>query len=667
LPLCPPCEIAMREILDAIILPREMTQFERSYLERMNRVALWFFAAHLPVFVIIAWVNRTEPFIAALLTGAVLAGPALAVFTFKNPRAVSVVHGIAAMFFGGLLVHLGQGPVQIEMHFYFFALIAMSAVFGNPLVIIAAAITVTLHHLVVWLVIPASVFNYQAEWWVVAVHAAFVVLESVATCYIARSFFDNVIGLEKVVEARTQALDTRNSDMRVLLDNVLEGFTTIDREGVLAVERSAALDRWFGTPLPQTSWFDHLGRTCPDFGARSHLNWAEVSSDILPVELTLEQMPKRLTVGARHLQVAYRPIGSEPHQRFLVVVTDETSEVEREQAELERREAMAVFERVLVDRAGFEIFFEEASNIVSSLMDEKVTDLTLIKRLLHTLKGNAGISGLNSVSDLCHDLESVILENDRLPERTRYEALANRWARLAIDVERLLGTKRKVIEIDDGQYAALEAAVITGEETPVLLKRVRALRLEPTARRLHHFAEQARRIAHRLDKSDIQISVEDNGVRLDGNRWNGFWSTFVHAVRNALDHGIETPDVRMEAGKSPGGSLALRTVENADSLIVEIEDDGRGIDWVSIAAKAQRLGLPAATLDDLQKALFVDGLSTAENVTDLSGRGIGMGALLHGTALLGGKLTIETKKGEGTKFRMVFPISKLLGSSPPRA
>src|SRR5205823_7385778 len=111
--------------------------------------------------------------------------------------------------------------------------IAMLAVFGNPSVIIAAAVTVALHHLVLWFALPQSVFNYDAPVWVVAVHAAFVVLESVAACFIARSFFDNVIGLERIVRARTAELDRRNRDMRLVLDNVGQGFATVDAAGVL--------------------------------------------------------------------------------------------------------------------------------------------------------------------------------------------------------------------------------------------------------------------------------------------------------------------------------------------------------------------------------------------------------------------------------------------------
>src|SRR6202042_3083434 len=107
---------------------------------------------------------------------------------------------ITSMFMGGLLVHFGQGPMQIEMHFYFFVSLALLAVYANPLIIIAAATTVALHHLVLYLFLPRSAFNYEASLLAVSVHALFVALESIAACFVARTFFENVGGLEKIGE-----------------------------------------------------------------------------------------------------------------------------------------------------------------------------------------------------------------------------------------------------------------------------------------------------------------------------------------------------------------------------------------------------------------------------------------------------------------------------------
>src|SRR5262249_17283367 len=145
-----------------------------------------------------------------------LVGPTLAYFFFQNPRSLSVTFGFTAMAMGGLLVHFGQGPMQIEMHFYFFTLLALLSIFGNPLVIILPAVTVAAHHGLLYFLLPRSVFNYDASLWAVVVHAAFVVLESFAACFMARSFFDNVIGLERIVGERTRELDAVNRDMRLV-------------------------------------------------------------------------------------------------------------------------------------------------------------------------------------------------------------------------------------------------------------------------------------------------------------------------------------------------------------------------------------------------------------------------------------------------------------------
>jgi len=645
-------------------LPAEISAFERRYLDHVNRIALVFFALHIPVFTFVAWVNHTGPLFAFIVTTLVVAGPAVARSTAENPRFVSVIHGITAMFMGGLLVHFGQGPMQIEMHFYFFSLLAMCAVFGNPMVIVAAAVTVALHHLVVWLVLPRSVFNYDASVWVVAVHAGFVVLESGAACFIARSFFDNVIGLEKIVLARTTALDAKNRDMRLLLDNVQQGFLTIDNAGSLAPERSAAIDAWFGAPEEGASWFDYLARTSPEFSERSRMGWDEVAAAIMPAELTLDQMPRRLHSDGKIFQVDYRPIGDEPFARYLVVVTDVTHDVAHEHAEEERVEAMAVFEAVLVDRVSFEMFFDEASSIVESLVTDLQADLSTTKRRLHTLKGNVAIFGLPSVADLCHSLEELVVRKGELPPLSAYLPLHERWCRLAIDATRLLGTTSGSIQVADVQLNAILAAITAGASQLTLSSQVQALKLEPTKKRFLHFAEQAQRIATRVEKDGLQVRVVDNGVRLDPKHWATFWTGLIHPIRNAVAHGIELPEERVAAGKSPAGVIELRTWETESQVAFEIEDDGAGIDWDAVRARAVAAGLTVATESDLHQALFADGVSTASSVTDLAGRGIGMGALLDATRALGGELIVESVRGKGTRVRMVFPADVTVDARP---
>jgi methyl-accepting chemotaxis protein len=215
----------MTWLLNYLILPREITEFERAYLYRINRIALWFFYLHVPAFVFVAWLAGTSLAQAALLTPAVLIGPSLAYVTFKNPRWVSMTFGFTAMVMGGLLVHFGQGPMQIEMHFYFFVLIALLSVFANPLVILLAAVTVAVHHFAVWLLIPASVFNYEASFWSVVVHAVFVVLESIAAVFVARSFYNDYHkSHHALVESRhlQHRMQNENSDIQRQIVDLLQ-------------------------------------------------------------------------------------------------------------------------------------------------------------------------------------------------------------------------------------------------------------------------------------------------------------------------------------------------------------------------------------------------------------------------------------------------------------
>jgi two-component system chemotaxis sensor kinase CheA len=657
----------MRWIL-ALKLPSEITEFERSYLQRVNRWTLAFFAAHIPVFTLIAFWNGTGAALAFGLTTFVFIGPVVASYTLDNPRSLSIVSGVAGVFFGGLLVHFGQGPVQIEMHFYFFVLLAALIVFGNPMAIVAAAVTIVLHHAAVWAVLPRSVFNHHAAWWVLVVHAAFVAVETVVACTVARGFFNNVIGFERVLNDRTAELAEKNADMRLVLDSVSQGFVTIDGDGRLARKRSAAFDRWFDSPPAGASWFDCLERVSPVFARDSRFGWGEVTAGIMPLALTIEQMPRRLSVGAVHYRVEYHPIGAgEPAARYLVVVTDVTTEVEREEAASQRNEAMTIFERVLTDRTGVAGFVEEANDVIESLRAPKAS-LAVVQRGLHTLKGNASIFGAASVASICHDLEDHIAATGEAPTAEQVERIGGAWQRLARDIERMMG-RRDVIEIDEAQYAALVASVRETPGAASTLWRLRELRLEPSRRRLRHFAEQAQRIAERLEKPGLQVHVEDHEVRLDARRWKGFWSAYVHAIRNAIDHGIESPEDRVALGKAPHGQLWLRTWVDAGRVVIEVEDDGRGVDWDRVRDKARAMGLAAETLDDLQRALFEDRFSTSTEVSELSGRGVGMGALREATRALGGDLTVRSTYGAGTTVCMEFPLSasRTLESVAPAA
>ena len=648
------------KLYDFLVLPQICSEFEDKYLSRMNRVAEVFFLAHLPIFVLIAYLNDTGPGTAFVLTALTLAGPLLAMRSFESKRAISIVMGITAMFMGGLLVHFGQGPVQIEMHFYFFVLLALLAVFANPMVILAAAVTVSLHHAVLWLFLPASVFNYDAPFWVVAVHAAFVVLESAAACFIARSFFDNVIELEKKVSERTIALASRNQDMRMLLDSVEQGFFCVDRLGVISEERSAAVDRLLSEPAQGMTFAELLAEHDSKAADLFDIGLEEVFDGFMPIELTLDQLPSRCRANERTLSIAYNPIHTDDQLTGLaVVVSDISAEVQREELEHQNREMMEMTSRIASDKTGFLEFLRESDGIIDGLKRECRDDLITIKRSVHTLKGNASIFGLNRISLVCQEIEDLIAEEQSVPDDVAWTRLFGCWASTRGNVRRLLGDERVRIMLDDDEYFAVLQDILKKNNNDKLACRVASWRLEPTQNRLERVAKQAKQLSKSLGKGDIDIELVGGHLRTDPNHWSGFWSAFVHVVRNAVDHGLESPEDRRLKDKSEFGTLTVKTELKDDEYAISIVDDGSGIDWDRIREIAQDQELPSSTHDELVDLLFRDGITTKRVASQYSGRGVGMAAIKQACAELGGRVEVSSETDGGSEFRFVFPASAM--------
>lgn len=132
-----------------------------------------------------------------------------------------------------------------------------------------------------------------------------------------------------------------------------------------------------------------------------------------------------------------------------------------------------------------------------------------------------------------------------------------------------------------------------------------------------------------------------------------FCKTLIHLFRNAVDHGIETPDERLDAGKEEQGRLACQIDGQNGWIMISISDDGRGIDAEKLLAKANHLGIICQ--DDPSRLIFEDGFSTKEQVSALSGRGVGLSAVKAECKKLGGYIDIETTIGQGTVFHFFLP------------
>lgn len=180
---------------------------------------------------------------------------------------------------------------------------------------------------------------------------------------------------------------------------------------------------------------------------------------------------------------------------------------------------------------------------------------------------------------------------------------------------------------------------------------------------LRNLPVTARRLSTELGKK-VSLTVEGTEVRVDRSIAKAIGQSMLHLLRNSIDHGIERAEDRVRSGKRPEGQISIQARENGDFVTVTIRDDGKGLQRERIVEKAQQLGLvtpetvSGLSETDIWKFIFAPGFSTAENVSSVSGRGVGMDAVQEHIKALHGEIRIESEKGKFTEFKIQLPIPK---------
>lgn len=195
-----------------------------------------------------------------------------------------------------------------------------------------------------------------------------------------------------------------------------------------------------------------------------------------------------------------------------------------------------------------------------------------------------------------------------------------------------------------------------------LQRRALDLRTTPLQRIVEPLPRLARELAKRLDKR-VELTVQGAEIEVDRSILDRLSDPLVHLVRNAVDHGVESPEVRAAAGKEEVGHIEVDARRAKDAIRIAISDDGKGIDLDAVRERAVDAGLVLEDLaedlapEQLASMVFRPGLSTAEHVSDISGRGVGMDAVRATIESLGGTVEIATQPGRGTTTTLVVPIT----------
>lgn len=238
----------------------------------------------------------------------------------------------------------------------------------------------------------------------------------------------------------------------------------------------------------------------------------------------------------------------------------------------------------------------------------------------------------------------------------RLDALVSQVGELVIARNRLMDLIRDREETDLEVLVSRIARLVTEVQQSALESR-----LAPVREVFERFPRPIRDLARHLGKK-VRLSVEGADIEIDRAVLDELGGPLLHLLRNAVDHGIESPDVRLAAGKPEEGQLTLRAERGRHTVLIRVSDDGRGVDRRAVEERARRDGLLSGALDDaaLLRLLGRPGFSTAEEITAVSGRGVGIDVVLTRLRALGGRVDIHTAPGEGTTFELRLPLTRAI-------
>jgi len=336
----------------------------------------------------------------------------------------------------------------------------------------------------------------------------------------------------------------------------------------------------------------------------------------------------------------------------------------------------------------FELIYvtkNEIGEIEKSLMNISEIEAVYTEEILFD---NLEDEGEVEVEELTEEVENVIEQmveaqgtqdkkesksTDKSKAKSKAKGKTSKTVRVDIDrldnlmnlVSELIIIKTRMEDYDgtaDSKTNMDDAVEYLERITTNLHDAVMKVRMVPVERTFNRFPRMVRDLAKDLGKT-INLNMSGEETEVDRTVIDEIGDPLIHLIRNSIDHGIESPDDRELSGKPSAGSVDLRAYPDGNTVVIEVEDDGAGIDSARVGAKALSKGLTTQSeLDvmndrDVINFLFKPGFSTADVVTDLSGRGVGLDVVKTKIETLGGTVEVQSNKGQGSKFLIRLPLT----------
>lgn len=332
--------------------------------------------------------------------------------------------------------------------------------------------------------------------------------------------------------------------------------------------------------------------------------------------------------------------------------------------DLEQEKFEHTFSVYYISNMSEEQLQEQIANI-SEIEQVKVMPLTL--EIIHDLRQNqqkqaqrevaAGSAAVQSVDRPATRQAAAVSQRTIRVDIERLDALMNLFSELLIDRVRLEALASEIKNTDLIDTVEHMSRVSSDLQNIVL-----RLRMVPVDTVFNRFPRMIRDLARSLNKK-VELIITGADTELDRTVIDEIGDPLVHLLRNALDHGIESPHERIQKGKPEVGTVKLSAMHSGNHVFIEIEEDGRGIDREAIIEKAiakneiTREQADAMSDDDVFQLLFSSGFSTAQEVSDVSGRGVGLDVVKSKINALGGQVSVQSELGVGTKFSVQLPLT----------
>jgi len=508
--------------------------------------------------------------------------------------------------------------------------------------------------------------------------------------------------VEKIQES-TELVRQKTADIHSMMHAIPQGVMTLEAGGRIHPEYSAYLasiletDRIAGQPVMEilfgnvTLGSDALAQVDTAIGAcigEDEMNF-EFNAHLLPREIEKTMAGGNVKV----LDLNWSPMSDAAGTitRLLLCVRDVTELRELARAaDAQKRELAIIGEILGVTHEKFQEFCQAAlafidenagliARAATATVPERAEAVVLLFRNMHTIKGNARTHGLVQLTDAIHHIEETYdhlrsgveaWDTERLArELQQGRAVVQEYARInAVKLGRQgpgrRGSVDKFVMVPKDHLSHLLATLqsananVAGSLENAVDETIRALHrlgTEHLAQTLAGVLESLPSLARELGKSAPICTIEDHGVLVRSQIGGTLRNVFMHLYRNALDHGIETPERRIAAGKPAAGRITVDASIESGQLRLVMRDDGQGLALGSLRAKALAKGLigPDESLDAIAVAnlIFAPGFSTAEKVTQVSGRGVGMDAVRGFIEAEGGAIALELESVRGVADR----------------